>query len=192
MSQQIQPVILSGGSGSRLWPLSRAMYPKQLLPLVTDNTMLQETALRLKDIDIEVLPPVIVCNEEHRFFVAEQMRQLGIENSTIILEPVGRNTAPALTLAALATQKNSPDAIMLVMPADHVINDIDIFHQVVKQGMALAAAEYLVTFGIQPNAPETGYGYIKTGTQITQDEPACLIDSFVEKPDARIAQQYLD
>ncbi len=191
MSQQIQPVILSGGSGSRLWPLSRAMYPKQLLPLVTENTMLQETALRLKDLDIEVLPPIIVCNEDHRFFVAEQMRQLGIEDSTIILEPVGRNTAPALTLAALATQKKSAGAIMLVMPADHVIDDINVFHQVVKQGAVLAADNYLVTFGIQPNAPETGYGYIKAGTQLSEKDSACLIESFVEKPDEKKAAQYI-
>ncbi len=192
MSQQIQPVILSGGSGSRLWPLSRAMYPKQLLPLVTDNTMLQETALRLNDLDIDVLAPIIVCNEDHRFFVAEQMRQLQIENPTIILEPVGRNTAPALTLAALATQKKSADAIMLVMPADHVIDEIDVFHQVVKQGAALAAENYLVTFGIQPNAPETGYGYIKTGTPVGDTDTACLIESFVEKPDAKTATHYLE
>ncbi len=192
MSQQIQPVILSGGSGSRLWPLSRAMYPKQLLPLVTDNTMLQETALRLNNLDIDVLAPIIVCNEDHRFFVAEQMRQLKIENPTIILEPVGRNTAPALTLAALATQEKSADAIMLVMPADHVIDDIDVFHQVVKQGAVLAAENYLVTFGIQPNAPEIGYGYIKTGIPITDTDTACLIDSFVEKPDAKTAAQYLE
>jgi len=192
---QIQPVILSGGSGSRLWPLSRAMYPKQLLPLVTDNTMLQETALRLKGLDIEaneikISSPIIVCNEDHRFFVAEQMRQLGIEDSKIILEPIGRNTAPALTLAALATQEKSSDAIMLVMPADHVIDDTDTFHKIVKQGAALAAENYLVTFGIQPTAPETGYGYIKTGASIA--DSACLIDSFVEKPDAKTAQQYLD
>ncbi|VAW95402.1 Mannose-1-phosphate guanylyltransferase / Mannose-6-phosphate isomerase [hydrothermal vent metagenome] len=196
MSQQIQPVILSGGSGSRLWPLSRAMYPKQLLALVTDNTMLQETALRLKDLGIEsnnikINAPIIVCNEDHRFFVAEQMRQLGIQDSKIILEPTGRNTAPALTLAALATQEKSADAIMLVMPADHVIDDIDVFHQVVKQGAALAADNYLVTFGIQPNAPETGYGYIKTGTQVAGYDSACLIERFVEKPDATTAEKYL-
>ena len=190
MSQQIQPVILSGGSGSRLWPLSRSMYPKQLLPLVTENTMLQETALRLKDLSVDVLPPIIVCNEEHRFFVAEQMRELGIQKPQIILEPVGRNTAPALTLAALATQEKSSNAVMLVMPADHVINDIETFHEIVKQGILLALDSYLVTFGIEPNAPETGYGYIKTGTQIK--DSACLIDRFVEKPDATKAQAYLD
>lgn len=200
MAHQIQPVILSGGSGSRLWPLSRAMYPKQLLALVTDNTMLQETALRLKDLNVEVLDPIIVCNEEHRFFVAEQMRELGIENPQIILEPVGRNTAPALTLAALATeeksrQSNANDTVMLVMPADHVINDMETFHDIVKQGTALALDNYLVTFGIEPNAPETGYGYIKTGTKIINSGikgAACLIDSFVEKPDAIKAQAYLD
>jgi len=190
MSQQIQPVILSGGSGSRLWPLSRSMYPKQLLPLVTEKTMLQETALRLNDLSVDVLPPIIVCNEEHRFFVAEQMRELGIKNPQIILEPVGRNTAPALTLAALATQEKSSDAVMLVMPADHVIDDIETFHEIVKQGILLALDNYLVTFGIEPNAPETGYGYIKTGTQIK--DSVCLIDRFVEKPDTTKAQTYLD
>ncbi|MBN4080109.1 mannose-1-phosphate guanylyltransferase/mannose-6-phosphate isomerase [Beggiatoa alba] len=200
MSLQIQPVILSGGSGSRLWPLSRAMYPKQLLALVTDKTMLQETALRLNDLDLDVLDPVIVCNEEHRFFVAEQMRESDIHHAHIILEPVGRNTAPALTLAALATEEISKDAVMLVMPADHVINDIDVFHQAVKQGAALAMDNYLVTFGIQPDAAETGYGYIKTGARIKPSEikapanqdTACLIDRFVEKPDVKTAQQYLD
>lgn len=195
MTKKIQPVILSGGSGSRLWPLSRAMYPKQLLPLVTESTMLQETALRLKDLnvdamDINISAPIIVCNEEHRFFVAEQMRELGIQNPQIILEPIGRNTAPALTLAALATQEKSSDAVMLVMPADHVIDDIETFHEIVKQGIQLALDNYLVTFGIEPNAPETGYGYIKIGSQIK--DSACLIDSFVEKPDAKKAQAYLD
>ena len=190
MSQKIQPVILSGGSGSRLWPLSRSMYPKQLLPLVTEKTMLQETALRLNDLSVDVLPPIIVCNEEHRFFVAEQMRELGIKNPQIILEPVGRNTAPALTLAALATQEKSSDAVMLVMPADHVIDDIETFHEIVKQGILLALDNYLVTFGIEPNAPETGYGYIKMGTQIKGS--GCLIERFVEKPDEINAQAYLD
>ncbi len=190
MFQQIQPVILSGGSGSRLWPLSRAMYPKQLLPLVTENTMLQETAIRLKGLDVDVLDPVIVCNEEHRFFVAEQMRQMGINKAKIILEPIGRNTAPALTLAALASNESSGDAVMLVMPADHVIEDTEAFHDVVKRGVGLALDNYLVTFGIQPNAPETGYGYIKAGKEITASE--YLIDCFVEKPDAATAQSYLD
>lgn len=195
MSHKIQPVILSGGSGSRLWPLSRAMYPKQLLPLVTENTMLQETAARLKNFsattkNIEVLDPIIVCNEEHRFFVAEQMRQLGINKAKIILEPTGRNTAPALTLAALASNDGASDAVMLVMPADHVIEDVKAFHAVVKKGVSLALDSYLVTFGIQPNAAETGYGYIKMGEKISGSE--CLIDSFVEKPDAVTAQTYVN
>ena len=195
MSQQIQPVILSGGSGSRLWPLSREMYPKQLLPLVTEKTMLQETAIRLKSFaknedGITVLEPIIVCNEEHRFFVAEQMRQQGFTRAKIVLEPIGRNTAPALTLAALATQEASSEAVMLVMPADHVIEDTDTFHSVVKRGLSLALDNYLVTFGIQPNAPETGYGYIKVGSTIKETD--YLIDSFVEKPDLDTAQSYLD
>ncbi|MDH5572008.1 MAG: mannose-1-phosphate guanylyltransferase/mannose-6-phosphate isomerase [Gammaproteobacteria bacterium] len=199
---KLQPVILSGGSGSRLWPLSRELYPKQLIQLVTEQTMLQDTVSRLTGVDskenIELLNPVVVCNEEHRFFVAEQLRQIGSPADKIILEPVGRNTAPALTLAALAVANDDPDTVMLVMPADHVIQNTAAFHQAVQNGLELSRAGYLVTFGITPDSPQTGYGYIRKGAAIdpgadnvTDNTCAILIDKFVEKPDMNTAQSYL-
>ncbi|MEJ2362342.1 MAG: mannose-1-phosphate guanylyltransferase/mannose-6-phosphate isomerase [Gammaproteobacteria bacterium] len=185
---KIKPVILSGGSGTRLWPLSRQLFPKQLLPLVNQHTMLQDTVLRVKDM-ADVAPEVlVVCNEEHRFLVAEQLRKLHVPVDSIILEPEGRNTAPALTLAALALQDK--DCLMLVMPADHVIQDIPAFHAAIQQAAALAEQGYIVTFGIVPARPETGYGYIEQGQAI--DEHACRVARFVEKPDAATAQSYLD
>ena len=192
---KLQPVILSGGSGTRLWPLSRSTYPKQLLPLVTENTMIQETVLRLAGLEknINILPSIVVCNEEHRFFIAEQLRQIDMPARSILLEPVGRNTAPALTLAALAADE---DAILLVMPADHVIENTQQFHQAVSDGASLAKTGYLVTFGINPTAPETGYGYIKAGTKIedvsSEQNKLFLVDSFVEKPDRKTAETYLE
>ena len=180
---KIYPVILSGGSGSRLWPLSREHYPKQLLALVNDRTLLQDTIGRVDGLE-DVALPLIVCNEEHRFLVAEQCRQLGRKPLDIILEPVGRNTAPALTLAALRILDDDKDAIILVMPADHLIKDDDAFRAAVKHAASLAAEGKLVTFGIVPRAPETGYGYIKKGEQNT-------VAAFVEKPDAATAEQYL-
>ncbi len=185
---KLQPVILSGGSGTRLWPLSRAMYPKQLLPLVTDSTMIQETALRLTGLEehMSVLHSIVVCNEEHRFFIAEQLRQINKSPQRILLEPFGRNTAPALTLAALAAD---PKSVLLVMPADHVIDDESAFHKAVLEGAGLAETGYLVTFGIRPVAAETGYGYIKAGEKIQGD--ACMISAFVEKPDKQKAETYL-
>ena len=192
---KLQPVILSGGSGSRLWPLSRELYPKQLIPLVTEQTMLQDTVSRLNGVDskkdVELLNPVVVCNEEHRFFVAEQLRQIGCPADKIILEPVGRNTAPALTLAALAVANDDPDTVMLVMPADHVIQDSNSFHQAIYKGLELSGTDYLVTFGITPNSPQTGYGYIHKGAAVDKTD-AVLIDKFVEKPDLKTAQSYLD
>ena len=200
----IYPVILSGGSGTRLWPLSRELYPKQLLPLVEERTMLQETVRRLDGLP-NGKEPVIVCNEEHRFLVAEQMRQQGTSPRSIMLEPLGRNTAPALTLAALALMRNGEDGIMLVMPADHVIQNAVAFHAAVQQGAALAQDGSLVTFGIVPTEPETGYGYIKKGAALTatatvgktaakgeQSSGAWQVAAFVEKPDAATAQRYLD
>ncbi|MCW9023332.1 MAG: mannose-1-phosphate guanylyltransferase/mannose-6-phosphate isomerase [Gammaproteobacteria bacterium] len=194
---KLQPVILSGGSGSRLWPLSREMYPKQLISLVTEQTMLQDTVSRLNGIEdknnIELLKPVVVCNEEHRFFVAEQLRQIGSPADKIILEPIGRNTAPALTLAALAVAKDDPETVLLVMPADHVIQDASVFHQAIEQGMQLSTQGYLVTFGITPDSPQTGYGYIRKGKSIdSNSKTAVLIEKFVEKPDLDTAQSYLD
>ena len=193
---KLQPVILSGGSGSRLWPLSREMYPKQLIQLVSEQTMLQETASRLNGLNdseqIELLSPVVVCNEEHRFFVAEQLRQIGSPADKIILEPVGRNTAPALTLAALAVAADDADTVLLVMPADHVIKEESIFHDAIHDGMRLSGEGYLVTFGIKPDSAQTGYGYICMGTALDGDTSAQLIERFVEKPDLDTAQAYVD
>lgn len=195
MELQIAPVILSGGSGTRLWPLSRKLFPKQLLPLVGEQTMLQETVTRLRALDQPLIPPTVVCNEEHRFLVAEQLREAGSENSSIILEPVGRNTAPALTLAALALSQQQ-DAVMLVMPADHVIQNVSAFHTAVADASVLARADYLVTFGITPDKPETGYGYIRKGEQIEEvldisSSQPYSIDVFVEKPDLDTAEAYI-
>jgi mannose-1-phosphate guanylyltransferase/mannose-6-phosphate isomerase len=189
----IQPVILCGGSGTRLWPLSREQYPKQLLCLNGNHTMLQATALRLDGMqlaDHDVLAaPLLVGNEEYRFLIAEQLRQVGVEHPTLILEPCGRNTAPALTLAALAAQMEELDPVLVIMPADHVIQDEDAFRRVVMQGARLAEQGKLVTFGIKPTAPETGYGYIKQGKALA--DGACLVEQFVEKPDAATAEAYL-
>ena len=188
---KIKPVILSGGSGTRLWPLSRQLYPKQLLPLVSDLTMLQETIVRLKELPELSENVVVVCNEEHRFLVAEQLRNIDVKSDAILLEPEGRNTAPALTLAALALQDEKESTAMLVLPADHVIQDINAFHQAVSEGLALAEEGYIVTFGIVPTGPETGYGYIERGDEI-DSSTATRIARFVEKPDRKTAEQYLD
>ena len=184
------PVILSGGSGTRLWPLSREKHPKQLLPLVSDDSLLQATVRRMDELDnITVQDPIVVCNEEYRFVIAEQLRTMS-RSGTILLEPYGRNTAPALTIAALAALQRGDDPILLVMPSDHVIIDLEIFKSVVLQGVQLAVREHIVTFGITPDKPETGYGYIQTGDNIEQN--ACRIARFVEKPDIETAQSYLD
>jgi mannose-1-phosphate guanylyltransferase/mannose-6-phosphate isomerase len=179
----LTPVVLSGGSGTRLWPLSRELYPKQLLKLVGTHTMLQSTVLRLAGLD--AAPPVIVCNEAHRFLVAEQMRQLAIKPRAIVLEPVGRNTAPAIALAADAAD---PDALLLVLPADHVIRDVTAFQEAIRRALPAAEAGKLVTFGIVPNAPETGYGYIRRGAA---DGQVFRIAQFVEKPDLKRAEGFL-
>ncbi|MEJ0099023.1 MAG: mannose-1-phosphate guanylyltransferase/mannose-6-phosphate isomerase [Pseudomonadota bacterium] len=180
----LTPVVLSGGSGTRLWPLSRELYPKQLLPLVGEQTMLQETVLRLEGLD--TAPSIVVCNEAHRFLVAEQLRQLGQKPQAIILEPVGRNTAPAIALAAL---RAAPEALLLVLPADHVIRDAQAFHVAVRTATIAAQAGKLVTFGIVPTAPEEGYGYIKQAA--SGGDGVFAIDRFIEKPDAARAAEFL-
>ena len=191
----IQPVVLSGGSGTRLWPLSREKYPKQLLSLVGADSLLQATVRRVEGIaGAEIAAPMIVCNEEYRFVIAEQLRLMG-KPGTIVLEPAGRNTAPALTLAALSASKNDRDPVLLVMPSDHVIADVAAFQGTVRQGAELAAAGTVVTFGIAANAPETGYGYIQSGADYAASSissgDAKLIARFVEKPDLATAQSYL-
>jgi mannose-1-phosphate guanylyltransferase/mannose-6-phosphate isomerase len=191
----IQPVVLSGGSGTRLWPLSREKYPKQLLSLVGADSLLQATVRRVEGIaGAEIAAPMIVCNEEYRFVIAEQLRLMG-KPGTIVLEPVGRNTAPALTLAALAARKNNQDPVLLVMPSDHVITNVAAFQSTVRQGAELASDGAIVTFGITANVPETGYGYIQSGTAYAADSisggDAKLIARFVEKPDLVTAQGYL-
>ncbi|MEI7370707.1 mannose-1-phosphate guanylyltransferase/mannose-6-phosphate isomerase [Pectobacterium brasiliense] len=183
----ILPVIMAGGSGSRLWPLSRTLYPKQFLSLISNLTMLQDTVMRLHD--IEHKSPLFICNEAHRFIVAEQLRQKSIKHSGIILEPVGRNTAPAIALAALQAIQNGDDPILLVLAADHAIQNEDAFVAAVSSAIAHASKGKLVTFGIVPDRPETGYGYIRRGSSI---ENAFTVASFVEKPDAVSAQNYLD
>ena len=187
----IQPVVLSGGSGTRLWPLSRENYPKQLLTLVGKDSLLQATVRRVEGLaGAQLAAPMIVCNEEYRFVIAEQMRLMGLDGP-IVLEPIGRNTAPALTLAALAAMREGADPILLVMPADHVITDTPAFQAAVRAGAVRAQDGAVVTFGIAPDAPETGYGYIQTGPSLGQDH-ACTIARFVEKPDLATAQRYLD
>jgi len=185
----LYPVILSGGSGSRLWPLSREHYPKPLLPLTSGRTLLQETVLRLEELP-DLGNAIYVCNEEHRFLVAEQVAQLGKSPEAIILEPEGRNTAPALTLAALYLEARDPDSLMLVMPADHVITDRPEFTRAVSKGLGPAGAGRLVTFGVVPDAPETGYGYIKRDGVIG-DDGVFQIARFVEKPDLATAEHYI-
>lgn len=183
------PVVLSGGSGTRLWPLSRELYPKQLLPLVGKGTMLQETLARLHGV-AEVGAPVVVCNESHRFLVAEQLRQVNVAASAIVLEPVGRNTAPAVAVAALAalTAAGNEDPVLLVLPADHVIRNVPAFQSAVQIGLRAAQSGKLVTFGVVPDKPETGYGYIRRSEGAGPEYP---VAQFVEKPDLATAQQYV-
>jgi mannose-1-phosphate guanylyltransferase/mannose-6-phosphate isomerase len=185
----LTPVILSGGAGTRLWPLSRELYPKQLLALTGERTMIQQTALRLSG--MAAAGPVVVCNEAHRFLVAEQLRQLGIAPQAIVLEPTGRNTAPAIALAAhaalkAAAPKAATDPLLLVLPADHVIRDVPAFHQAVHSALDAAQQGQLVTFGIVPTSPETGYGYIQRGPA---SGAVYRIARFVEKPAAAVAKE---
>jgi mannose-1-phosphate guanylyltransferase/mannose-6-phosphate isomerase len=183
----ILPVIMAGGSGTRLWPLSRQLYPKQFLPLVSEQTMLQETCGRLSGIEHQ--PPLFICGEDHRFTVAEQLRQGGFEFSRIVLEPEGRNTAPAVALAALQAVQDE-DVVLLVLAADHVIRYQQAFEVAVTTALPLAQQGKLVTFGIVPQSPETGYGYIKTGSMLN-NSLAMKVDEFVEKPDLETAKRYV-
>ncbi|WP_392389673.1 mannose-1-phosphate guanylyltransferase/mannose-6-phosphate isomerase [Aeromonas caviae] len=181
------PVIMAGGSGSRLWPLSRTHYPKQFISLTSDNTMLQDTIARLEG--IEHKSPFLICNEEHRFIVAEQLRKQNLSHSGIVLEPVGRNTAPAIALAALQAVKEGDDPLLLVLAADHVIKNQTEFVAVVESAKLHAEQGKLVTFGIVPTGPETGYGYIKQGSPLS--DAGFEVERFVEKPDLPTAKQYV-
>lgn len=187
----IQTVVLCGGAGTRLWPLSREKYPKQLLTLVGEDSLLQATLRRTEGNGLMVAEqPIVICNEEYRFVIAEQLRQTG-KQGKILLEPVGRNTAPALTMAALEATRDGSDPVLLVMPADHVITDLNAFQAVVVEGEKHAERGNIVTFGIVPDYPETGYGYIKMSEQPLSDTCATSIVEFVEKPDLVTAQAYL-
>lgn len=186
------PVLLSGGVGSRLWPVSRELYPKQFLPLAGPDSMLQDTVARLAELE-PVSPPVVVCNQEHRFLVAEQLRASGVEGATILLEPVGRNTAPAVAAAALLSQaglEEGADPLLLVLPADHVIQRPEVFAEAVARGMAAACEGALVSFGVVPDSPHTGYGYLRSGSELA--EGVHQLEEFVEKPDLETARSYLD
>ena len=211
----IIPVILSGGSGTRLWPLSRETYPKQFLPLLGEHSLFQETLNRLSALP-DYGPPILVCNDQHRFLVAEQIRVLGITDATILLEPIGRNTAPATACAAFTALDKDPDAILLVLPADHLIRDVAVFHQALAAGIQAAKKNHLVTFGIVPAKPETGFGYIQRGTMLewsqtpeeqpiavvsnngekmadtAQNQPLFTVKAFVEKPDIETATEYVN
>ncbi|MBF0471905.1 MAG: mannose-1-phosphate guanylyltransferase/mannose-6-phosphate isomerase [Gammaproteobacteria bacterium] len=182
----IIPVIIAGGSGTRLWPLSRTQFPKQFLTLNGEQTMLQQTLSRLDGIDHRA--PILLCNYDHRYIVAEQLRQLGIEDASIILEPVGRNTAPAIAIAALQALQQDEEALLLVLAADHLIENIAAFHAAIRAGEEAARADQLVTFGIVPSGPETGYGYIQQGESL---QAGYRVKRFVEKPDLSTAEAYL-
>jgi mannose-1-phosphate guanylyltransferase / mannose-6-phosphate isomerase len=188
---RIHPVILSGGSGTRLWPMSRAAYPKQLMPLISEQTLLQDTAGRVSDAG-RFAAPLIVCNDEHRFMVAEQLREVAIKPVAIVLEPVARNTAAAAAVAALILLRSDPEALMLMLPSDHHIADGAAFRTAVEQAAVAAVQGALVTFGVTPDRPETGYGYIRRGAPLNA-APGCFrVERFVEKPNLETARDYVD
>jgi mannose-1-phosphate guanylyltransferase/mannose-6-phosphate isomerase len=185
------PVIMAGGSGTRLWPLSRELYPKQFLALTSEETMFQTTVARCAGM-AGAEDPIVLCKDEHRFLVGEQLQQIGVKAGAIILEPAGRNTAPAVAVAALQAMVHGDDPVLLILPSDHVINDQEKFRQAVIAGEQLAATGSLITFGIVPHCPETGYGYLKSGAALGEDGNAFRVDRFVEKPDLETARQYLE
>lgn len=185
----VLPVLLSGGSGTRLWPMSRTLYPKQLLPLASDQPMLAETAARFQATDL-FTAPMVICNEEHRFVVAEQLRQIGVRPRSIVLEPVGRNTAPAAAVAAMMVEADQPGGLLLLAPSDAVIRDVPAFHAAVRAAVPAAQAGALVTFGVTPTGPETAYGYIRYGAEAVSDG-VFRVERFVEKPDLATARSYL-
>ncbi len=185
----LTPVILCGGSGTRLWPLSRNAYPKQLLPLISENSLLQDTLLRVRTIS-KVTAPLVICHEEYRFLIAEQLHEIDVKNAQIILEPFGKNTAPAAAIAALQLSRDGSDPILLVLPADHAIKNMATFHAAVREAQRLAEQGSLVTFGVVPTKPETGYGYIKKAEAV-QGTEGYHVEKFVEKPDIATAEKYI-
>ncbi|CAI3923714.1 mannose-1-phosphate guanylyltransferase/mannose-6-phosphate isomerase [Commensalibacter communis] len=187
---KIVPVILSGGTGSRLWPVSRASFPKQLWPLLSENSMLQDTALRA--IGSLFTDPIIVCNNDHRFLIAEQLREIGIEKARILLEPIGKNSAPAIAAASLLVEEENPHYILWVMAADAVVQETERLIQLVEEAASLAKQGNIITFGIQPTRPETGYGYIQKGDKVQNAQHAFSVKAFTEKPDFQRAAQMLD
>lgn len=187
MTKHIVPVILSGGSGSRLWPVSRKSYPKQFWPLLNEKTLIQETALRGRGVGFA--EPVVICNSEHRFIVAEQLRDAGIDKSRIVLEPVGRNSAPAIAAAAFLVAEQNPDAILWIMAADAAITDADALQEALEKAVKAAEAGRIVTFGMKPTRPETGYGYIEVGSELAKDAGVYQVSRFIEKPNAEKAQE---
>lgn len=191
MGTMLYPVILSGGAGTRLWPLSRSAYPKQFLPLLTERTLFQETVLRVREFP-DMAAPLVICSNDHRFIVAEQLQAIGREPLLEILEPVGRNTAPAAAVAAFAAMERQADALLLVLPADHLIRDVAAFHAALRSALELAQQGKLVTFGIAPTEPATGFGYIERGAPLQDGTPVFSIARFVEKPDAATARSFLD
>ena len=188
MTLHFYPVILSGGSGTRLWPMSRKLLPKQFLALLSRHTLLQETALRVRPM-AGCEPPIVVCNDEQRFLAADQLRDIGVQPAPMILEPVGRNTAPAIAVAALAARERSADALLLVLPSDHTITRPEVFRRDAATALELASRGYLATFGIVPSAPETGFGYIERGAPL--EGGACKVASFREKPDRATAEGFV-
>jgi mannose-1-phosphate guanylyltransferase/mannose-6-phosphate isomerase len=194
MTISVQAVVLSGGAGTRLWPFSREAYPKQFLPLTGDKTLFQQTVDRVLSMDsqeghLDFLSPLIVCNEIHRFIAAEQLRQMGLEGSGILLEPVGKNTAPAVTLAALYALEDDRDPVLVVLPSDHHVEDVAEFQARLSKAVELAAKGDIVTFGIVAESPETGFGYIRRGPEI--EDGVFVLDGFTEKPDVKTAVEYL-